>query len=690
MTITPKTERILKWREAIATLPDERFFNVMHLYLGKIKTPYNKQQLVESLSSFLCAPKNKAALISLLTEIDCKIIAAVKLLSHPTQETLSAFFSDTFTFADLYTHVVNLEERLILYRHPDGTGSQIAIDVNPIFEDDLAPYADASVLFTAPVFSERYNTDTVYIGPNLIAIYLAFVLDHPDMCKSDGSLKKKVLAELSSIYDEKLVQRLVPRLHTALCNLLLVHDDGRGIALDWQRLASFSALPEAEQYAYLVAASCGHFSRTVLQQNAKLFLKTCTSLQDREFSKNVVLQFSFLTRECDSESLTKSGRFAKLLADAQKKETSTGDSGIMDSMIDSACMFGLLMVTGRDTNGKSVLKCNPLFLQNSVVCETSSALLDIGSGFSVTILPGLSLAQLLQLVPFLAPVCHDTAVQFEVNRHSVMRAFNLGLLPGQIVARLERYCMHGVPQNVRISIEEWYNSYSSATLYKGYVLKVNKENQLLAEKNPALAPYIIQTLAPGIFLLNFTDDDEAQSVIVKSGLDFIGAVKTATTAQAVPPFAQLHVEPNKCILDASACKKPETTSADVIIAELKKTVAAMVIGVNQREALYDCIERRVILNASQLTEYSIRVENCEAFGMDYSGKLHLVESAVQDKNLLEVELEGGAAPLVGLPLLVHKKNGEAELTLRLEPTQQERTILVGSAIRIKKIQSPFS
>ena len=41
------------WKEAFSSLPDKQFFNTVRLYLGEIKTPYNKQRLTEQLGSFI-------------------------------------------------------------------------------------------------------------------------------------------------------------------------------------------------------------------------------------------------------------------------------------------------------------------------------------------------------------------------------------------------------------------------------------------------------------------------------------------------------------------------------------------------------------------------------------------------------------------------------------------------------------
>ena len=51
MKLDPKVERILEWRESFSSLPDDYFFDIIHMYLGEIKTPYNKPKLIEELST---------------------------------------------------------------------------------------------------------------------------------------------------------------------------------------------------------------------------------------------------------------------------------------------------------------------------------------------------------------------------------------------------------------------------------------------------------------------------------------------------------------------------------------------------------------------------------------------------------------------------------------------------------------
>ena len=62
MELDPKVQRIIDWRESIAVLPDSHFFEIIRMYLGEVKTPFNKQKLIEELGGFMFAEKNERLL----------------------------------------------------------------------------------------------------------------------------------------------------------------------------------------------------------------------------------------------------------------------------------------------------------------------------------------------------------------------------------------------------------------------------------------------------------------------------------------------------------------------------------------------------------------------------------------------------------------------------------------------------
>lgn len=51
---------VIAWRETLVCLSDQHFFDLMRMYLGEIKTPFNKQRLIQDLSAFLRKPENRS------------------------------------------------------------------------------------------------------------------------------------------------------------------------------------------------------------------------------------------------------------------------------------------------------------------------------------------------------------------------------------------------------------------------------------------------------------------------------------------------------------------------------------------------------------------------------------------------------------------------------------------------------
>ena len=50
---------ISAWYDFLTDMNETRFFDLMRLYAGEIKTPYNKQKLIETLTAFLHREENR-------------------------------------------------------------------------------------------------------------------------------------------------------------------------------------------------------------------------------------------------------------------------------------------------------------------------------------------------------------------------------------------------------------------------------------------------------------------------------------------------------------------------------------------------------------------------------------------------------------------------------------------------------
>ncbi len=720
MTIEPHAQRILEWRESMALLPDAHFFEIMRIYLGKIQTPFNKQKLIETLGAFLRKTENKQTIIKLLSLSDLQIICAVKFLSKATHKKLAAFFKDTFSYAALYDRLLNLEERLIIYRHLDKNTQKTIIDVNPMLDDVFEPFLKKSILLESPKASEFYEESSFLVTNELLAAYVSFVNSNPDLLKADGTFKKRVLQELEALFPEK--SGVLQTLTTAFINLSILKDSLHGYAVDKNRIEAFARLEPTIRLAYLCVAFHGRFSRTALVRQAKMLIETATSIPQQGYTRKTLLRSAYLISDNQNDvpgvsSFGARGRFATMLKNASRSEqpsqinsseslTENNESlspseeenltSILDRLIDTAEQLGLIAKKGKTSGGENIFVTGSAFSNSHDFSSDQAKVLSLDADFSVTLLPGLSFSSLLPLMSFMAITRFDTAATFEITKKSIMQGFDFGLSSEKIISYLEKFCPYEIPQNLKITIDEWSKTYSSASIYKGYILKVSGENSSRTEKNPVIAPFISETLAPGIFLLSVSSDEEANELISKSGLDFIGKIKSTKKEHETLGFPDFFIEKHNFESEADVCKPADlqklTTDEERALHfdEMRKALEKIELTKDQLESLDLRIKHKLILTAEQLRADSVKFEIAEAYGMDFAGKVHVIEGAITSRSMVELEYDDKYSSegiiYMGTPLSIERLDGDAAVKVLLQPNEEEKTFSIGQARRVKRIR----
>ena len=697
MTVTPKVQRIIDWRESFTKMPDQQFFEIIRMYLGEIKTPYNKQNLIDDISSFLCTDENKAAIIHLLCNGDLKILAAVRFIPHVSRQKMESYctvlFGGLFSKLSLAEHLANLMQRLLVFEFTNPLDGSVELRINPLLEDSLFPVVPIELLLPKPSVRIERSTEEIFLTPQLLAAFISYVFMHPDLCKADGSLKKKNSSELSAIFGLSLLP-VLDLLLKAFCNLNLFHQAEKLLEVDWERLKELSLMPEMSQYAYLCVACCGHFSRSTLHANAQLLFDVLCAVLEEGYEKSGIMNLALLLKEnSQNDSVGGGGRFAQIVARAEGFSDMTTEL-VMEGMIDACIEFGLLhSVSSGDSEILYVPQAVTAVSRRSPFLAEKNHLLSIDAGYIVTILPGLTLADFLPLVRFLSVTHYDTAVSFEICKKSVMHSFDAGMTPDVIKEQLMNYSSFPVPQNIQVSLDDWNNSYSSASLFKGYVLKVSKENIVKTRNDRVLSPYIVEEISEGVFLLDFSSDEESNDVLGKSGLDFVGKIRERHAEQEVLGFMRLRkhdvpMQEETFAMADAPFKLSSTLEQNKTIEGLKKQVVQMDIPLEQKEGLLDRVEPRIVVNPDQLRGSSVRFECREAGGMDYQGKMHVIEDAIQSKVLLEVHLEEEGT-LVGMPVMLMKHEHDADLELSFVD-DSSRILTVGKISYLKKIKKSLS
>lgn len=695
MKIDPKVERIIEWRESFSSLPDDYFFDIIHIYLGEIKTPYNKPKLIEELGTILRKKENRETLVNYLDEKDVRILTAIKFIPEVDIEKLEKFFVPAMSQGDLYEEIASLEERLIIYNRENKLTGKKTIALNPHLEEDLEAVLDLGNLVAEEEGNFIREDTGIFISPGVIAVFVSYILAHPDFCKSNGDLKKKTdsdLREICGIESTEIFQKLF----LGMRNLVLVQerDDGKGWDPDWERLETFSQLPFKSQVIYLCVAAAGNFSRRVLVSNADFFSRTLDFAAGKYFTKEKLFAISFLIREKSGTEDLGGRRFARILAAAGDSEEHMG-LGMIESMIASAVAFGIMNPCGTNADGIPVFYVdNRIF---SEVISENKKLLSVDNGYSVTIMPGLSLEELLSLVKFLDVTGCDITCSFEIKRQSIMRGFDLGLTKKSIVEILEKFSSFTLPQNLLVSLDEWDQTYGSAFMYKGYVLKLSEENIFRAENNPVFKTHVVETLAPGVYLLDFENDGQFHSFMVKTGIDFAGKIHSVKKHEEIQgwPSVSSGARKDSLVFQGIANKfQVNKKLCGTILENFKSHLETMDVTRDQKDGLLYRISRRVVIEDAQLRPESVRFELMEAFGMNYTGKLHVLESAIQKNSLVEIELTGSESLILGIPKGI-LKNAEVPvvfLSIENKDTNEtrEEEIEIAKIARVRRIRNSLS
>ncbi|MBQ0039070.1 MAG: helicase-associated domain-containing protein [Treponema sp.] len=696
MKLDPKVERILEWRESFSSLPDDYFFDIIHMYLGEIKTPYNKPKLIEELSTILRKKENRETLIGYLDETDVKVLTAVRFIPDVDIEKLEKFFVPAMGQGDLYEEIASLEERLIIYTRENKTTGKKTIAINPHLEEELESVLDlGNLIAEEDVSKEDLSAGTAgcVLSPQIIAVFISYILAHPDFSKTNGDFKKKADNELKEICGIESTE-IFKRLFIGMRNLVLIREmeNDKGWELDWNRLEAFASLPFASQAVYLCVAGAGKFSRRVLVSNAGFFASTLEFAHGKYFTREKLFAVAFLIKEKSGEEDFSGRRFSRILAGSENEPQEYIGSTMIEAMIDSAVAFGLMSSVGTNSSGSELIYTSDFAFRQPQSGE--GKVLSVDTGFTVTIMPGLNTAQFLSLVKFLDAVRCDVAATFEITRQSIMRGFDLGHTRESIESVLMEHTTFAIPQNLKVSLEEWALTYGSASLYRGYVLKLSEDNAYRAENNPLFNKHILEVLAPGVYLLDFTNDMEAQVAIQKTGIDFTGRIKSARIQEEASgwPVAR----GSSISLSTGGTKRysvdPKRRVAQ--IEDYKNILEEMETTRDQKDGLLDRISRRIIIEPQQLRPESVRFELMEAFGMNFTGKVHVLESAIQKNSLVEIELTGSTDVFLGMPKGLVKNTEIPVVFMTVEDKETKETsdveVEIAKISRVKRIRNSLS
>jgi hypothetical protein len=667
------------WKAAVITLPDGSFFELLRSVFGNIKTPFNKQRLVADLAAFLSREEIQKTIYHYIDAADARIIAAVGLLDEPVQGELDSFFAGELSYMALHEILLNLEERFILYRFSEEGKNRLAL--NPVLQPVLAPIAaDVSLLFPSlPPEGPAAGPGAVPDDRTLGGV-LAFILAEPSFFKTEGGIRKKVLDAGALVFQGLDLEALAGGFRL----LGLLRQEGEGFAPARGRLKAFAELSPQERMEYLAAgiyhhlyekesadAAAAYLLRGRISSLAALIHSLVEHIKpERWYPPETLKRYGeILGRDLQSEKLREGVHFDKLF-------------GLLETL-------GLLV-----SPAPGCWSAGPA--PEAAEGEKGPALA-MDSPFSCILYPGISFADILKLAAFFTIREVGVVVRFELTRESAVRGFDQGLSSDTMAELLKRLSQNRVSESLIWSLKEWEKRYGEVCLRQGLILTLTEERRYLADAEP-VAALIRETLAPGVYLLSGPGLEAAAEALRKAGVDIFsrspgnsgesrGGFRAGGSefSGAFSPLKRADPVSGPEAAGVVSGLAPGAESA-ALKERFRGLLEKMPLGREEREELASRIDRRLVLNDSQLTGASVRYEKLEARMLDYVGKAAIAKQAISSKSPVEVTWshpQEGIVEVVGIPSALEKTAGESILVLNpLSPQKEGAARSSGDSLRI--------
>lgn len=708
------------WRKCFIRLEDSDFLMTMRLYLGEVKTPYNKQKLLEQLEAFLRNEETQKNIVALLSKQDILLLSAIKFISDANIETLKEFFGKDFNEEKTQRHLQELKSRLLVYEDFSSRRFGSTYKINPILSQTLGDVLTAENLCPESSFSIKIPEASDCAGAELVAAFLSYIAKNKNVCKLDGTFKKRSEDELKEKFPGQL-ERL-KLLSRAFINLELVKENEGSLELNWSEIEAFSELESCEQIIYLLAAIPVHSSKERTRLYAEIFLNALNAIPRNGFRESVFLRYTYLL--CAKNSLeyfsySRPSRFSKIVRSHEQGEDFQSEPGTLNEfferLLNYAETLGIVNVSKENISDKVIFK-NPKFCAPNPDAQ-KQAMLKTDSAFNITLMQGFAPNKIFPLVKFADIVKFDTVAQFEINKDSVIRALDSGTDSESIIEFLQESSDLKLPEPLEISLKEWEDAYKSISIYKGFVIKLDGKSAALAEQNSHLKQHIFERLAPGIFLLDCADEAKVERLLKRCGIENAGKIKTAENKNAESHFSKIgnsrslfgesasakkiaskksdeNVDEKKSAKNSSKkanenSEKKKSEEKESFLQNIFKSIDALELSDEQKDTLRDMAASKMIVNSAQLRAPTIPVEKKSARGMDYQGKVRVIEQALRNKERILFRLSKGAELKVGNPVGIDKTKFQDGVYLNLIVDGEEKEYSVGRFEFVQRLHKKF-
>lgn len=687
------------WADALLTSGTEALLEAVRNYLGPVRTPYDKRELARRLEAFVRRAETRDSMLSLLDGLDARILGTCLIAGPASEQELKDLFVGELPLFELGIRLANLLDRLLLYRYADGSRRLIA--VNPLLEAELrARLADPATVFGAvPRGAPAAGLDAAAV----VALF-SLLLHAPASLRKGGALTKRASERAVALFrgmGPDWAEGAADRLDAAaraLARAGVLRPEGESWSAD---RAAFSSLLEewGEGLPFLLAALLapaeGGRGEDEGPEGEEQAGRASAVERAAPLGRLLEGAHEALPAGC---VLPRPGlaRWLRLTAWLEAGRSYCGRGPRLDATGDPARAIPALEALG-------IAAARPATAAGEAGDGAwprpgGGAVLVAEGAHALHLMPEAELAARLLVGSIARPVSLGKVWSFELDRESARAGFAGGIDAARARARLEELSGRPLPQSLAFSLRAWDEEYRSLRLYRGLVLVADERLRPVVEGGIASGALEAERLAPGAYFLRARGAEEAAAQLARAGLEAppelsVASPPEAPAAAAGPRGARRADDALRDLAAAfgASAAPPPALDPEPRLASLREALAASGRGSEESRELGDRIERRLVLTAEQIARADPRPERMEAGGLDYLGKVRVVERALRSQgDRLELLYRlPGAEPVRALLRPVRLDRNDKGLVLEAEDlaTGGPARVPLGAVSTVRRVRA---
>ncbi len=644
-----ETQMSMKFLNLLSSVEEEYYYFLATNILGRLPSPFNRQQVNRSILSFFLNQDNLTAQISAIGDREKQILALIYLLKEVEDAQLLAFCPE-MPYYVLSLRLENLCDRLLLFK------LKKTYVLNPLLEPFLESYISSSkakIMYDSAIHANGMDT---------VVYFSAMLKDSPSGGKTNVPYADSNTAR--AIFN-LLINGAVPQREANLHHFI---KSGK-LKLIFPRFEEKQGIHLFELYKNLALGT-----KTVERngEHVALNFEKCKKLlQQSTYDLNMS---ALEAKDGPSSAWACNKALTILNYFPTSVEYLCRLINSFKPNTDVKVLFEDLKALGLVYLDKEVAFFNTSVLEKPL--ERSA--LTINTDLTVSYYGNPEPTDLLFLFANIQ-TC-DNLVVYAITRDSFARALDLGLSKKTIEDYLNN------EELTKSLFDQWEAAVSRIKLYDGIILNCTNELAVIVKGIPEISDHIMKEFSANLFLMRRSTYGSWSKALAKA-ID-LEALPTPVTE----PLASSEQSFVSCTnYSAQFTTLPQETANFSNLLDWQQQEQELLAEAKKKGCLSpeleELITSKLIISKSQIGKDFRYSKLPSASGFDYNAKLSLIKKACGSKpRILRLELND--ENLVVFPTSVVKnENGKAILKAKVIPSGEERNISIGSVFKVSLSRS---